>query len=166
MSGSALHERLRGVAGDLTYRALGEMTETNAETVRRYMQGQAPSVEFLTRLCGAMGLNAHWLLTGAGPARVSEASRRALDDASATDLLAAIARSLEALTDRVDRLEVFVQTMEGRILSRARAEPGAEGDEHEPAARAGRGGAGTDGAPARTRRIADAVAERPPPPAD
>ncbi len=55
---SPLHDRLHDIAEGMSYRELGELTGTNAETVRRYMQGQSPSVEFLTALCRRKGINA------------------------------------------------------------------------------------------------------------
>ena len=50
---SPLHERLLAAVGDRTYRRVGEITSTHPETVRRYLQGQAPSVEFVMSLCSA-----------------------------------------------------------------------------------------------------------------
>lgn len=171
MSTSELHERLGVVAGDRTYRVLGEMTKQNAETVRRYMQGQAPSVDFLTELCRALELNAHWLLTGDGPMRAGDARRHALREAKPQELLAAIANSLEHLTGRVDRIETYVQMLEAHVRgARDRGAPHrSEGTPHGEQSTA----QPADGAPApgparaadrageRARRIADAIPERP-----
>jgi transcriptional regulator with XRE-family HTH domain len=154
---TALHERLQAIAGNLTYRNLAELTKIHPETVRRYMQGQAPSVEFLAAVCVAMGVNGEWILTGRGPMRNSDVKSHALKEANAAELLSAVATTLEKLQDRVERLEVFVQTLEARVRGAAR--PGASDAELKP-----------DGvqatahqAPARIRAIADVVATRPRP---
>lgn len=110
-----LHERIHAAVGGRTYRAIAELTGSNAETVRRYMMGQAPSAEFLAALCQAIGLNAQWLLTGRGPMKASHIKAHALSEASAAELLSAMARTLERLTDRVERLEVFVTTLEAKL---------------------------------------------------
>lgn len=115
MDQNGLHERLKTAAGERTYRQLGDLTGTNAESVRRYMQGQAPSVEFLARLCGALGVNGDWLLIGQGPMLQSEIRDHALRDAGTPDLLRATSDTVSHLIDRVDRLERFVQTAETRL---------------------------------------------------
>ena len=162
---SPLHERLLWVVGDRTYRSIGEETRHNAETVRRYLQGQAPSADFLARVCEVYDVNAHWLMTGVGARRQSENAAHALQGASPSELLAAVADTLERLVERVDRLEVFVQTMESRV--RAQSRSGASGE------RAGSGSSGSGGGfgdrrgevgvRVRAGRIADAVAQRSPP---
>jgi len=114
-TGTALHDRLRSVAGERSYRVLADLTGTNSETVRRYMTGQAPSIEFVTAFCRVFRVNHEWLLTGKGPARARELRGAILSEASVSELLDALARSLEQLTDRVERLERFVHTMETRL---------------------------------------------------
>jgi transcriptional regulator with XRE-family HTH domain len=114
----ALTQRLRSLVGARSFREIGELTDTHPETARRYLAGQAPSVEFLAAVCRAFGVTAEWLLTGQGPMRRSDAKGHALREASATELLTAIAATLERLIERVDRLELFVQTMETRLRAR------------------------------------------------
>lgn len=114
---SALHERLQAAAGDRTYRHIGDMTRTHPETVRRYMQGQSPGADFLAALCAALGISGDWLLTGRGPMKLDEQRAHALRDATAGDLLAAMAGTIERLADRIDRLETYVQTLEVRLRS-------------------------------------------------
>lgn len=129
---SGLHERLLAVVGDQTYRALGDETGHNAETVRRYMQGQSPSVEFLAAVCATQGVSADWLLTGEGPMRAPEARRRAAAQANPGEILSAVAGTLERLMARVDRIEVFVQTLETRVRAGGRgagASPGPAGSD-------------------------------------
>ncbi len=46
---------------------VAELTRHHPETVRRYLSGQSPSVEFVAALCVALRVNAQWMLTGRGP---------------------------------------------------------------------------------------------------
>lgn len=171
MTTARLHERLSSVASGKTYRALSDMTETHPETVRRYLQGQSPSVEFLAALCRALGINADWLLTGRGPVRVEEVRAHVLREANPTELHAAMASTISALVDRVDRLETYCQTLETLVRGSCgrRDSEGADGDGRASEAI----GSATDeqADPAiveapRARRVADAVAKRPRPDAD
>lgn len=161
MDTATLHDRLSSVASGKTYRALGDLTDTHPETVRRYLQGQSPSVEFLSALCAALGINADWLLTGRGPVKVEEVRAHALRQAKPSELHAAMASTISVLVERVDRLETYCQTLETLVRVK----------------RSGGGGSGAIGSGAderldppevqtRARRIADAVAERPRPDAD
>jgi transcriptional regulator with XRE-family HTH domain len=115
MDESLLHTRLRAAVGSRSYREIGDLTGTNSETVRRYMLGQSPSVEFLTGLCGALSLNAEWVLTGRGPMHRGEVRGHALREANPHELLTAVAETLERLLERVERVEVFLQTLEVRL---------------------------------------------------
>lgn len=165
MEPSPLHDRLLQIAGDRTYRALGDLTGQNPETVRRYMLGQAPSVEFLAALCTALGVSADWLLTGRGPAKTSEVREHAIRDASPGDLLMAVANTLEAISGRLDRLEVYVQTLETRVrvngqaataLDRRSADGGRDGSVVTVIEKSDAGAGRT-----RARSIADALPKRP-----
>lgn len=175
MSAASLHERLTSVASGKTYRSIGDLTATHPETVRRYLQGQSPSVEFLAALCRGLGINADWLLTGRGPTRVEEVRAHALREANPTELHAAMASTISVLVDRVDRLETYCQTLETLVRGARVPVGGSRGgassagdDTHtgEPEAIT----SGSDERPdtgiintERTRRIADAVAKRPRP---
>ncbi len=183
-----LHDRLRMVAGQRSYRALAELTGQNTETVRRYMLGASPSIDFVASMCSQFGINADWMLTGRGAMNDRENRRHALHTSSPSDLLAAVAGALERLTDRVDRIEAYVQTTETRLrgaASAANPPAGASNNPqtHDPQAKqagAGSTGAG-DGAAApgypyaplgkaepvvRALWIAGAVPKRPRPDAD
>lgn len=161
---SSLHERMHSVAGGLTYRALGETTGMHPETVRRYMQGQSPSAEFLEALCRSFDLNAQWLIMGRGPTKRSEARAHILRESNPSELLAAIAQALEKLAQRLDRLEVFVQTLESRLGTHAQRPSNEDGDgqgqvkQTSAADAANQGAADAD---ERVRIIARAVTERP-----
>lgn len=158
-----LHERLEAAVGKRSYRVIGEMTDQHPETVRRYLQGQHPSVEFVSALCTELDLNANWLLTGQGTMRASEVRGHALHDADPRELLAAVANALETLTMRVDRIEVFVQSLETRLRvhqSDSVMTPTPEADSCVESK-----GSNDQGA-RRARGVADAIAQRPRPDAD
>ncbi|MBY0310944.1 MAG: helix-turn-helix domain-containing protein [Phycisphaerales bacterium] len=131
MEFSPLHERLKSVVAGQSYRQLGELTGTNAETVRRYVAGQAPSVEFLSAICDKFLINGEWLLTGRGPMRRQEIRKHALQEASAAELLNAMATTLEKLTERVERLEMYLQSLETLLRADVQAERNTPG---QPAA--------------------------------
>jgi transcriptional regulator with XRE-family HTH domain len=116
---TTLHHRLRAAAADRSYRELGDLTATHPETVRRYMQGAAPSVEFLSAFAGALGVSVEWLLTGAGAMRSKDLRPHVLREASVTELLNAMAQTIERLIMRVERLEAYMQTLETRIRANA-----------------------------------------------
>lgn len=177
---SPLHERLHEVFGDKSFRSIAEITQTSHETVRRYMNGQAPSVEFLELVCRSLGVNGQWLLTGRGPKRTEHIRAHALGEANASELLSAMARTLERLTERVDRLEVFMQTLETRlravgtpgttaysVASTGQNAHGQRSETNEPRQRDGEDRASEGGAQSgagvavRARSVADALAQRP-----
>lgn len=112
---SDFHSRLNQAAGTCSYRKLGKLTETHPETVRRYMQGQAPSATFLTNMCRVLGISGEWLLTGRGPMKCTELRSHALSQADPSELMTAVANTLTDLCDRMDRIERFVQTLETRV---------------------------------------------------
>jgi transcriptional regulator with XRE-family HTH domain len=109
------HERLAAVVGQRSSRHIGDLTSTNHETVRRYLTGFAPSIEFVQAVCKAFGVSAEWLLTGKGPMKASDIRRNALREADAGELLTALATTVETLIARVDRLEILLQSMETRL---------------------------------------------------
>jgi len=115
MDSSPLHDRLGAVLSGLSYRQIGELTGHNAETARRYMQGQSPSVEFLAAVCVKIGVNGAWLLTGRGPMKAKDVKAQALKQANVQELLTSLAATIEGLIERVDRLEAQLSTMETRI---------------------------------------------------
>lgn len=111
---SRLHDRLRLAAGERSFRAIGEMTGHKTETVRRYLTGQPPSVEFLAAFSHALGLRADWLLLGRGPAHIADEHKHALKKASPEELLAAVAETVEVIQDRIDRIERYLHALEAR----------------------------------------------------
>jgi hypothetical protein len=143
-----LHERLKLAAGERSYREIATLTATSPETARRYMLGQSPSAEFLSSLCAGTGVNGEWLLTGRGPVHRKEVRAHALREAKVTELLGAMSETLERLIERVERLEVFLQSMEARLRPR----PAAGEPKHEPHPASGQ----------RAQSVTDAIARRPP----
>lgn len=109
VEGSGLHERMLIAVGDRTYRLVGELTHTHPETVRRYLQGQAPNVDFVTALCDAMDFNPDWLLRGTGPMRSADALSESLKSASPSELMQSIGTALDALCSRLERLETTIE---------------------------------------------------------
>jgi len=109
------HARLTAAAGQVSYRKLGALTETHPETVRRYMQGHAPSASFLRNLCRVLGVSGEWMLTGRGPMKVAQMKSHALNQADPSELMTAVANTLTDLCDRMDRMERYIQTLETRV---------------------------------------------------
>lgn len=157
-----LHDRLQAAVGDRTFKRIGTMTNTHPETVRRYLSGHAPSVDFVTRLAASQGLSINWILTGRGPMRLAEVKPAALREANATDLLTHVALAIERLESRVDRLDRYTQVLE--VMIRQGSAPSAsiepkpsENDHGKPAATTE---AAANGAEDRARSVADALTER------
>ncbi len=113
----SLHDRMNSAAGDFSYRELGRLTDTHPETVRRYMQGQAPSVTFLTNLCEALEVSVEWLLTGRGQMQRSEDRPLTQSQDDQSSLLTMLINSLTDLCDRVDQLEQFAESFDTRLSS-------------------------------------------------
>lgn len=131
MVGETLTDRLRLVVGQRSNRRVAELTGTHPETVRRYLQGQSPSVEFIARLGGVLGINADWILTGVGPMRKAENREAALRASDPSDLLWHVAQTIERLEDRVERLERYSQALEVLVRGGAGRTPPPP-DEPEP----------------------------------
>ncbi|MEQ8317372.1 MAG: hypothetical protein RIE77_07280 [Phycisphaerales bacterium] len=167
-AGERLHDRLQIAVGDRTFRRVGQITNTHPETVRRYLGGHAPSVDFVSRLSESLGLNINWVLTGRGPMRQAQVKPHVLREANATDLLTHVALAIERLESRMDRLERYTQVLETMIRQgeNAAAKPATsveakppEGDHVSPASAEGR----SDAARSRADSVADALAQRPRP---
>lgn len=163
-------DRLSAAAGNRSYRHLSDLTGIHPETVRRYMQGHAPSADFLATMCRGLGINGDWLLTGRGPMKNADLRSQALQEADASELLNAMANTIETLIDRVERLELFIQTMESRLRAGNGASHGFVEGKGVGAAAATPADASSrtpahPPATERARRIADALTQRPRPPA-
>lgn len=135
-----MHRRLEAALDGKTYRWISRATGIHPETVRRYMQGQSPSIEFVSSVCSQLQINPQWLLTGEGPMRRDDVRAHHLAQADPSELMSAIAATLDLMTERLDRLELFVQQLETRL---SLSGPGVhdsvpEGPNHELAERVGR----------------------------
>lgn len=158
---SPFHERLVAAAGSITYRALGELTGVHPENVRRYMQGQAPSAEFLSAFCQQLGINGEWMLTGRGPMKAVEVRADALTKANPGELLGALAGTVDRLTSRVELIERYTQTLDTRL--RARRAAGAPAPAEKPYDHASTQPPGAANVVTRAAAVADAFAKRPRP---
>lgn len=161
MTTQTLHDRLSTVASGQTYRALSQMTETHPETVRRYMQGQSPSVEFLAAVCSTLAINADWLLTGRGPQRADEVRTHALKHANPDELHRAIASTISTLVERVNRLETYCQTLETQMRAARAPKPSDHSNSSATLSSTEDGPADPPEIVTRAKRIANAVAKRP-----
>jgi transcriptional regulator with XRE-family HTH domain len=157
MKHATLHERMLSAVGQRSYREIGELTGTHQETVRRYLQGQAPSVDFLAALGRGLGLSGSWLLGGQGAMYVTDVREDALREADVAELLNAMADTINSMIERIERLEIFVQTMETRLRGGTSGNPG--GSAAAPNTHDER----SDGPDIsiKARRIGRAVAQRP-----
>lgn len=61
-----LASRLQEVAGNQTYKEIGQATSTHPENARRYMQMGTASVYFLAKFAKAYKVSPGWLLDGSG----------------------------------------------------------------------------------------------------
>jgi transcriptional regulator with XRE-family HTH domain len=143
VSTPTIHDRLKLAARGQSYREIAERTTTHPETVRRYMQGQTPSVEFVVAVCRVYAVNGEWLLSGHGPMSRDDIRRHALREANATDLLSAMGESLDRVADRLDRLERFVHTLEARVRGGDALDAGGGVGVERPSANAAPGAPGT-----------------------
>lgn len=62
----SMTHRLRFAVGGLTYAEVGRIVGCSAESVRRYLQGQLPSVEFIYSFCSRLDISPTWLILGVG----------------------------------------------------------------------------------------------------
>ncbi len=69
-----LTERLRQTTQGHSYAHVARVTGCNSETVRRYLNGGTPSVEFIAAVAAQFHVSADWLLLGRGPRRPTAAT--------------------------------------------------------------------------------------------
>lgn len=110
----SIHERIAVIVGDRNNREIYRLTGVHHETVRRILNGQAPSTEFLRALCRATNVNAHWLLMGTGPMMETDTLADALRQAGPSDLLMALAESVARFGERMRLIESGVHVLEDR----------------------------------------------------
>jgi len=115
VAGSPLNHRITQVVGSLSLRTLSDRLGIHEERVRRYLNGAAPSLEFVEAVCRAFGVSRQWLVTGRGPRHSLTDEADVLNEAEAGELLEAVSDALESLLERVDRLESFASALESRL---------------------------------------------------
>lgn len=71
----SLTHRLRFAVGGLTYAEVGRIVGCSAESVRRYLQGQIPSLEFIYSFCSRLDISPTWLILGVGDFHLGEGLR-------------------------------------------------------------------------------------------
>jgi hypothetical protein len=89
-----INDRLLAAAGRFSYREIGDMTGIHPETVRRYMNGDPPSAEFLATFCAGMGISVDWMLFGQGSMSSASAIRQSLALVSEGALFAGLAATI------------------------------------------------------------------------
>ncbi len=102
---NTLHDRLNLAIGDTSYRQIGSLTETHPETVRRYMNGHAPSATFLSNVARNFGISGEWLLTGNGPMRTRDIPSYVLGNSQPEIVMKALTQLLVSLNERVDQVD-------------------------------------------------------------
>lgn len=100
-----MHDRLKMAVGDLSYRELGTLTDTHPETVRRYMQGHAPSASFLSKLCLELGISGDWILSGKLPVKTADIPDHVLERIEPDELMRAVSNTMIQVLHRLDHLE-------------------------------------------------------------
>ncbi len=65
-SGDPVSRRLNLAVSGLSIAAVSRATRYHPETVRRYLRGQQPSVEFVGRFAQHFGISLEWLILGVG----------------------------------------------------------------------------------------------------
>jgi transcriptional regulator with XRE-family HTH domain len=92
---TGIHDRMAIACRGLNYREVASMTRFNHETVRRYLRGTAPSVQFIAHLARALALSTDWLLLGRGPMYRVEATDFALKEAGPERICVALGKHIE-----------------------------------------------------------------------
>jgi len=115
-----IQDRLRSLMDGRAATEVADRTGFHVDSVRRYIGGQKPSLEFLTAVCHAYGVSAEWLLEGFGEPHQDEAKVQALREADPADLLVVMAEQMAELRGRVERMERRL----GEGAERGKSKPG------------------------------------------
>jgi len=116
MEVGSVHERIHLAAGGRSCGQVAKLTGTHAETTRRYLRGQMPSVEFIAGFADGVGVNLEWLITGRGPMNRPESQ-----PTMPASILEVVDRSISALEDIRRQLKgvTVASSMTGRAAWRA-----------------------------------------------
>ena len=109
---SSLHQRMSEITQGLSYRRIGQITGHNHETVRRYMTGQVPGVEFIVALCTSLNVSTDWLLLGRGPVT---APAGVPGEGRSAPLGSDLRTRVESVAARLHRVEALLGLPESRI---------------------------------------------------
>ena len=82
------------VPQSMTFREIGERASLHPESVRRYLRGTPPPIDSAAALMRALDGAPQFIMTGDGPARPGDQMHWALEHASLSQLLAAVATRL------------------------------------------------------------------------
>ena len=99
--------RIQQYLGGKTAREIAEDTGVHPETVRRYLTGMPPSLEFVIALGRKYNLSLNWLLLGVGTIHLSDQAT-SLDSASSRSLVDELRTRVRV---RADRMNGAVETL-------------------------------------------------------
>lgn len=94
--------RLRDAAGGASNNTIAHVTDSNPESVRRWLIAGRPPVYFLAELVQQMHLSARWMLTGSGRKLFEDERRDSLRHTSTADIVAELARRIDGDADASD----------------------------------------------------------------
>jgi len=111
--GEAIRLRLRQITEGKTIRAIAAETEMCPETVRRYLNGSACSIEFLAKVCVRYGVDAEWLLFGRGRTQINTRSPSLIEECGARSVVGEIARRWARMESRMAELSLRLDSLDG-----------------------------------------------------
>lgn len=106
------YERLRAAVGAESVEDVAARTDTAVALTRSYFNGAPLDPGFLATFCRQYGVSSEWLLHGTGPMRQSDVPRFAVLGARSSSCLQSIAAETDRLTDRLDRVETLLNTLD------------------------------------------------------
>lgn len=106
------YERLRAAIGAESVEDVAARTDTAVALTRSYFSGAPLDPGFLANFCRQYGVSSEWLLHGTGPMRQSDVPRFAVLRARSSSCLQSIAAETDRLTDRLDRVETLLNTLD------------------------------------------------------
>lgn len=106
-----LHDRLRQIVGGTSNAEFARELRFHPETVRRYLAGATPSIQFLAALATVRGVNPTWVILGTGPRQLSDIAPQVLAEAAPLELGIALGLQLQHLGDQMARVASAVQVV-------------------------------------------------------
>lgn len=102
---SAITRRVRVCVGSVAIAEVARRVAVHPETVRRYLNGQPPSIEFVQSLASRFGISLSWLMAGRGPMMERDVLMHTLSTATPLQLCQALGEKMAVIDERVTRLE-------------------------------------------------------------